>query len=381
MKKIIALSLFLALILVGCDVQSPTAPEAVAPSQQSMDIDNPQVTVPSVSSDASASKASGISQVSLAGCDIAYDMSHDTGRQNNTSPTGLNNNSTIFGDYTSRGATISVINTFDLPTLSQFNVLWLEEDFNTPLSAAEKADLSSFVSGGGSVFICCEDWAILSGDPGSPLGVFGLGYTTPGISGLTTNVTPHPITAGVTTVAFPGSVRSLTVGAATSLVQDATGTLDGFAVLGFGAGTVVAFSDELFTDATVTSADNRVLGNNMMDFVCVIEVDIDIKPGNFPNSINTKSKGNIPVAVLGSATFDVNDIDRTTLAFGPGGATPAHTDLGHLEDVNGDGFMDLVSHYPTQDTGLALGDTDACVTGSTTGGQAFQGCDSVNIVK
>ncbi len=112
-----------------------------------------------------------------------------------------------------------------------------------------------------------------------------------------------------------------------------------------------------------------------------IEVDIDIKPDSFPNSINTKSKGNIPVAVLGSASFDVNDIDRSTLAFGPGGATPVHNDLGHLEDVNNDGFTDLVSHYATQDTGLAVGDTEACVTGTTTGGQAFEGCDSVNIVK
>lgn len=128
------------------------------------------------------------------------------------------------------------------------------------------------------------------------------------------------------------------------------------------------------------SFPNSIFLDNL-DFDAVIEVDIDIKPGSFPNSINTKSKGNIPVAVLGSASFDVNDIDRSTLAFGPNDAPPAHNALGHLEDVNNDGFPDLVSHYKTQDTGLAVGDTEACVTGMTTGGQAFEGCDSVNIVK
>lgn len=155
----------------------------------------------------------------------------------------------------------------------------------------------------------------------------------------------------------------------------------------FGNGTVIA---------TMTTTEWRYVGNfgglpqnkkltaNDIAYQCaraVIQVDIDIKPGSFPNSINTKSKGNIPVAVLGSATFDVNDIDRTTLAFGPAGATPVHNDLGHLEDVNNDGFTDLVSHYRTKDTGLAPGDTQACVTGQTTGGQNFEGCDSVRIVK
>lgn len=112
----------------------------------------------------------------------------------------------------------------------------------------------------------------------------------------------------------------------------------------------------------------------------IVLVNVDIKPGSFPNSINLKSKGVIPVAVLGSTDLDVNDIDRSTLAFGPGGATPAHSALGHLEDVNEDGFTDLVSHYRTQETGLSPGDTEACVTGMTTGSIPFEGCDDVNIV-
>ena len=115
-------------------------------------------------------------------------------------------------------------------------------------------------------------------------------------------------------------------------------------------------------------------------------VDIDIKPGSDPNSINPKSKGLIPVAILGSDTFDVTDVDVETLLFGPDEATPAHdlTDplvyAEHLQDVNGDGFTDLVSHYRTQATGIAQGDDEAMLTGTTTYGMPITGSDSVKIV-
>jgi hypothetical protein len=117
-----------------------------------------------------------------------------------------------------------------------------------------------------------------------------------------------------------------------------------------------------------------------------IIVEIDIKPGSYPNSINTKSKGVIPVAILGSASLNVFTVDVTTLRFGPGGAQPAH-DLtnpmvfwDHIQDVNGDGFIDLVSHYRQKQTGLSPGDVVACLTGQFTNGFYFAGCDSVRIV-
>lgn len=110
-----------------------------------------------------------------------------------------------------------------------------------------------------------------------------------------------------------------------------------------------------------------------------VAVAIDIKPGSDPNSINPRSKGVIPVAILTTDSFDASTVDPSTVAFGPNGATEAHGQ-GHLEDVDGDGDLDLVLHFRTQETGIQCGDTEAILTGQTFGGQAIEGSDAVNTV-
>ncbi len=111
-----------------------------------------------------------------------------------------------------------------------------------------------------------------------------------------------------------------------------------------------------------------------------LAVDVAIKPDRDPNSVNPFSKGKIPVAVLGSAGFDVSTVDVTTLAFGPGGAAPTNKAGGQLGDVNDDSYLDLLSHYRTQETGIAPGETQACVTGETLDGMLFEGCDEMRTV-
>ena len=92
------------------------------------------------------------------------------------------------------------------------------------------------------------------------------------------------------------------------------------------------------------------------------------------------------MAVLDSADFDVTTIDVTTLVFGPGETAPAHdvTDplvyLDHLQDVNEDGYPDLVSHYTVGDIGFSPGDTDAYLRGATLDAIPIEGADSVRIL-
>jgi len=49
---------------------------------------------------------------------------------------------------------------------------------------------------------------------------------------------------------------------------------------------------------------------------------IDVQPERVANVIRPLSREAIPVALLGSASFDVAAVDLATLAFGPRGAAP-----------------------------------------------------------
>src|SRR6266404_544983 len=111
-----------------------------------------------------------------------------------------------------------------------------------------------------------------------------------------------------------------------------------------------------------------------------IPVQIEIKPPSTPPvSLNPRSQGDTPVAILGSATFQVSSIDPASLRLGPGGSTPSPNQV-HFEDVNGDGIIDLVAQFPTQKIGVRCNDAALFLTGKTTNGAAIQGSEELQTV-
>ena len=142
-------------------------------------------------------------------------------------------------------------------------------------------------------------------------------------------------------------------------------------------------SVELATAVDVTIVSLQEGG---ADVVTWLNIDVQPPDQNDPDSgeklLNVRG-GVIPVAILGSESFDVTAIDPTTLAFGPSDAAAAH-DLSdpivlnqHLKDVNLDGFTDFVSHYFAKETGLQKGDTEVCLAAETVDSRLLVGCDVI----
>ncbi|PIT97339.1 hypothetical protein COT77_01985, partial [Candidatus Berkelbacteria bacterium CG10_big_fil_rev_8_21_14_0_10_41_12] len=104
-------------------------------------------------------------------------------------------------------------------------------------------------------------------------------------------------------------------------------------------------------------------------------VDIDIKPGSDPNTINLKSKGVTPVAILTDEFFDAKDIVLNSIILA--GASPTK---GKLEDVDNDGDLDLILHFETQSLQLISGDTEATLTGELKDGTLIEGTDFIRII-
>ena len=128
-----------------------------------------------------------------------------------------------------------------------------------------------------------------------------------------------------------------------------------------------------------------------------LDVDINIKPGSDPNSINTCSGGATPVAIFGTATLDVTTIDPDSLVLASATVKTVGKSakiLCNIEDIGSvdgtafdnlgapDGFDDLVCHFVTIDlTALEDSSMSAGLTGNLNDGTPIEGEDSVNVVK
>jgi hypothetical protein len=168
---------------------------------------------------------------------------------------------------------------------------------------------------------------------------------------------------------------------------------DGTDIVGLGSvpaidpGPPVAYSQQLWlseddTIDFVVAPSNGGTKTTEVSAVITKVSCIDIKPGSDPNSINPRSKGKIPVAILSTMYFDAPvEVDTESLTFGPTGDEDSLAFCNSSpEDVNDDGRDDLVCHFYTQETGFECGDGEGILRGQTMDEVSIEEIDFVRIV-
>lgn len=143
---------------------------------------------------------------------------------------------------------------------------------------------------------------------------------------------------------------------------------------------------------SVRDKDNGLGSDALTLTVDYLAVQIDITPTQSPNSLNPGNRGRLPVAVLGSATFDATRVDPATVVLGnesgtdtPVAMRPNGQYFASVEDANDDGIPDLVLHFEiqalVQNGDVDLNTTELVLRGFLLNGCTnFRGVDSVRVV-
>mgnify|MGYP001827684432 CR=1 FL=1 len=109
----------------------------------------------------------------------------------------------------------------------------------------------------------------------------------------------------------------------------------------------------------------------------VLVVAIDIDPRSEFNRIRPDSTRTVPVAIFGDSSLDITRVSCASLGFGPSQAEAIDCEF---EDVNEDGFGDLLATFQIRETGIACGDTEATLVGMTVDDSDIIGTDRVTTI-
>jgi probable HAF family extracellular repeat protein len=147
---------------------------------------------------------------------------------------------------------------------------------------------------------------------------------------------------------------------------------DGLTIVGWG-----------FNPDGDTSAWRVTLGDSGGPSDDPVEVNLDLGGGDAPRVINLKSKGKLPVAILSTDDFDATAIDPLTVVLAGASVVVKKNGTAHasIEDVDGDGLLDLVMHFYVQDFDLTTSDTEAALTGETFDGTLIEATASVQVTQ
>jgi hypothetical protein len=309
---------------------------------------------------------------------------------------------TIKATMINAGHTVEPDGAITAANLADDCIFLIQEPSRTP-SASELSDLDAWVNNGGLLIIQTDTSAggrpscnaILSAI-GSSISIGSGGHANAPLSGgiCATEGPPYDI-VGQTLATSPG----FGVAGGNALA----GTYARYEVIG--GGCVFVFGNRPDHNAFVPTSAN-VNGQLFLNLgACcekTITLSLDIKPGSCPNPLNTNTqgKGRLPMAILGTSSFDVNDIDPLSIKIEEvifPLKTPSIEDVAtplldgeecECHELEGDGFTDLVIHFSRAKiiTTLSLGDMprDAevpiTVTGKLFDGTPFEATDCVRII-
>lgn len=188
-----------------------------------------------------------------------------------------------------------------------------------------------------------------------------------------TSTTTFTVTPSTTTWISGSVLRNMRqgIGGVNILVNgtsmDTTSSDGSFAIRGLVPGSYTVTTSHTGTtpqsyDFTLAPGSIRV-ANFIVWEQSQISARLDIRPGSTDNPINTKSKGKIPVAILGASDFDVRGIEQSSLRFGSTGREYSLNYIGNgrpqcnYGDVNSDGLEDIQCKFTSAETFFKFGDT------------------------
>lgn len=108
----------------------------------------------------------------------------------------------------------------------------------------------------------------------------------------------------------------------------------------------------------------------------VVRAEIRYRPRAAGRPDGRPRLGVLPVTLMGSSDLDVTEADPSSLAFGPGQASPLRRPRIRRRDVDRDGLPDMIAWFEVRGAGLSSPAEPACLTGTLWDGRRFEGCDT-----
>ena len=191
---------------------------------------------------------------------VLFDQTHSTDWIYSYSEwvASLNESGYIIDTHTDGPITSVVLNNYDVFIIPQACYSY---------SPDELLAIQNFVFDGGGLLVIGDDYPSIYTDL---TGFAGITWTYGGVSGITTHITPHPVTTGVASIDFLGPIAFMNVAdVAQGLVKDSAQNVM-LAVSEQQCGKVIGFADEdTLMNYGIQQADNLRLADNMVDWLSI----------------------------------------------------------------------------------------------------------------